>query len=153
MSSSRWIFRHPTIWWAATLLRSLWKWIRYCVRGERCGKSAWSSALSGSTERPVEQPSGRPCRHSWRHSSRALTAAVPVLWRLHSCANATYVSPDRTICGPPGPGGPLGTTPSSALARWHQLDSIGEERVQGDPRGPGGPPHDLCRIPNVGKSE
>src|SRR5216683_2874670 len=51
--------------------------------------------------------------------------------------------------GPPGPR----PTPSSALARWHHPDSIGEERVQGDPRGPGGPPHNLCSIPNVGKTK
>src|SRR5260221_12997216 len=34
------------------------------------------------------------------------------------------------------------------LARLNEIDSVGEERVQGDPRRPGGPPHH-CRLPYI----
>ena len=41
--------------------------------------------------------------------------------------------------------------PPGRLVRGVRFDSPGEKRVQGDPRGPGrgpgGPPHHLCRIP------
>ena len=38
------------------------------------------------------------------------------------------------------------------LARSHQLTFVGEERVQGDPRGPGGPPHfHMTKILALGK--
>ena len=49
--------------------------------------------------------------------------------------------------GPPGPQ----PAPWPACPRWQAVDSSGEERVQGDPRGPGGPPHHLCRIPPLRK--
>src|SRR5258708_35937118 len=45
--------------------------------------------------------------------------------------------------GPPGPR----PRPTSAFSGWDEIDLLGKERVQGDPRGPGGPPHNLCRIP------
>jgi len=46
----------------------------------------------------------------------------------------------------------VGRTPRSAadalvgLQRPDTAVRLGQERVQGDPRGPGGPPHKLCRI-------
>src|ERR1035437_2700102 len=39
---------------------------------------------------------------------------------------------------PPVLGSPLGTTPPSASRSVDDADFIGEKRVQGDPRGPGG---------------
>ena len=47
-------------------------------------------------------------------------------------------------------GGPLGPRP--APRRLYEVDPIAEERVQGDPRGPGGPPHNIGRILSFGKS-
>src|ERR1035437_8608151 len=44
--------------------------------------------------------------------------------------------------GPPGPQ----PTPPSACRPMDEADFIGERRVHGDPRGPGGPPHDFCRM-------
>jgi hypothetical protein len=34
-----------------------------------------------------------------------------------------------------------------------RANSTSEERVQGDPRGPGGPPHKLCSIPSFEKTK
>ena len=53
--------------------------------------------------------------------------------------------------GPPVLGSPLGTTPPSASRSVDDADFIGEKRVQGDPRGPGGPPHNFGRIRSFGK--
>src|SRR5580658_6681350 len=44
--------------------------------------------------------------------------------------------------GPPGPQ----PTPWSARPRRQPVDAWREERDDGVPRGPGGPPHELCRI-------
>jgi len=49
--------------------------------------------------------------------------------------------------GPPG----LQPAPWPACREWQALDSSGKERVQGDPRGPGGPPHHLFRIQHLRK--
>src|ERR1019366_5557421 len=49
-----------------------------------------------------------------------------------------------SACGGADPlvlGSPLGTTPPSACWVLQEPDSSSEERVRGDPRGPGGPPH------------
>jgi hypothetical protein len=51
--------------------------------------------------------------------------------------------------GPPGPQ----PTPSSACRVLKEADSVGEERVQGDPRRPGGLPHDCIWIPGFGKTK
>jgi hypothetical protein len=50
-------------------------------------------------------------------------------------------------------GGPPGTrtTPSSARHDGQGIDSSSKERVQGDPRRPGGLPHKLCRIARLRK--
>jgi len=48
---------------------------------------------------------------------------------------------------PPGPQ----PTPPSACCRVYEADFSGEKRVQGDPRGPGGPPHNFYRIRSFGK--
>jgi len=53
----------------------------------------------------------------------------------------------------------VGRTPWSAadalvgLLRMRESDFVGEERVQGDPRGPGGPPHHVYRILSSAKSK
>jgi len=44
--------------------------------------------------------------------------------------------------GPPGPQ----PAPRPACRRPDPVDFVGQERVQGDPRGPGGPPHNLRRL-------
>src|SRR5258708_4261743 len=59
---------------------------------------------------------------------------------LHTFANTEHRH--KSWGGPPGPR----PTPSSARSRWAEIVFIGAERVatervQGDPRGPGGPPH------------
>src|ERR1035438_2693350 len=43
-------------------------------------------------------------------------------------------------------------TPSSACRVLREADSVGEERVQGDPRRPGGLPHYDGRILSLGES-
>src|ERR1035437_3405493 len=48
---------------------------------------------------------------------------------------------------PPGPQ----PTPPSASRSVDDADFIGEKRVQGDPRGPRGPPHNFGRIGSFGK--
>ena len=50
-------------------------------------------------------------------------------------------------------GGPPGPQPTSSSACWdlEKADFAGEERVQGDPRRPGGLPHDCIWIPTLGK--
>src|ERR1035438_2007151 len=47
--------------------------------------------------------------------------------------------------GPPGPR----PTPPSACGVIQEPDAPSEERVQGDPRGPGGPPHRWSRLLTV----
>jgi hypothetical protein len=53
----------------------------------------------------------------------------------------------------------VGRTPWSAadalvgLPGLDESDFTGEERVQGDPRRPGGLPHDCLSIPGVGKTK
>src|SRR5665811_727802 len=42
-------------------------------------------------------------------------------------------------------------TPPSARRSVDDADFIGEKRVQGDPRGPGGPPHNFGGIRSFGK--
>src|ERR1035437_2211157 len=51
------------------------------------------------------------------------------------------------VGGPPGPQ----PTPPSARRSVDDADFIGEKRVQGDPRGPGGPPHNFGGIRSFGK--
>ena len=34
-----------------------------------------------------------------------------------------------------------------------EVDCVSAERVQGDPRGPGGPPHDYCKSSSIGKTK
>src|ERR1039457_6604564 len=48
--------------------------------------------------------------------------------------------------GPPRPR----PAPWPAPCRWQVADSACEERVQGDPRGPGGPPHRFGSITDLG---
>jgi len=52
-------------------------------------------------------------------------------------------------------GGPpvRGRRPRRLLADRIGLIWLCKERVQGDPRGPGGPPHNLCSLPSSGKSK
>src|ERR1035437_8976095 len=52
---------------------------------------------------------------------------------------------------PPVLGSPLGTTPPSACCSQYEAVFVGEKRVQGAPRGPGGPPHNFCSIRSFGK--
>ena len=53
----------------------------------------------------------------------------------------------------------VGRTPWSAadapvgLSQLVENDLLGKERVRGDPRGPGGPPHNLCRILSFEKTK
>ena len=49
--------------------------------------------------------------------------------------------------GPPGPQ----PTPSSACSRLDETDLMGEQRVQGDPRGPGVRPTTYTGFPVLGK--
>jgi hypothetical protein len=44
-------------------------------------------------------------------------------------------------------------TPSSAYRILKEADSVGEERVQGDPRRPGGLPHYDGRIPSFRRTQ
>src|SRR5207244_4542806 len=41
---------------------------------------------------------------------------------------------------------PVRGRPPGRPARLDEIDPAGEERVQGDPRGPGDPPHNFCTI-------
>src|SRR5437867_1623334 len=50
-------------------------------------------------------------------------------------------------------GGPPVRGPPAGLLGVVEADPIGEERVQGDPRGPGGPPYNFCRIPSLRKTK
>jgi protein ImuB len=49
---------------------------------------------------------------------------------------------ERLWGGPPGPR----PAPWPACREWQALDCSAKERVQGDPRGPGGPPHNLLHL-------
>src|ERR1019366_9517632 len=73
-----------------------------------------------------------------------LTAAAPRLMpqAFPSTAQSALIG-GRT----PGPQ----PTPPSARRSVDDADFIGEKRVQGDPRGPGGPPHNFGRIRSFGK--
>src|SRR5206468_9525625 len=42
--------------------------------------------------------------------------------------------------------------PLAGLPDVDETDAVGEERVPGDPRGPGGPPHNFCGILRTGKT-
>ena len=46
----------------------------------------------------------------------------------------------------PGPGVPSGDDALVGLPGANETGLPGEKRVQGDPRGPGGPPHHFCGI-------
>ena len=103
------------------------------------------------------------CRHGWRTSclperlllfakllgiremSNAIHLGKP--WRTHSCVmpQAFPITDHlhKLWGGPPGPRpAPWPASPRSCKS----LYGMSHERVQGDPRGPGGPPHNLCRI-------
>src|SRR5437870_1672924 len=45
----------------------------------------------------------------------------------------------------------VGRTPWSARSDAFELILSKKKRVQGDPRGPGGPPHNFCRFSALGK--
>src|SRR6266567_1362452 len=68
--------------------------------------------------------------------------------------NVTYFSDNRTFCVDCGADPPVrGRRPRRPFADRTRLIGLGEQRVQGDPRGPGGPPHNLCSIPSSGKTK
>src|SRR5471032_2910320 len=60
--------------------------------------------------------------------------------------NVTWFCQYRTVCINCGSDPLVRSRRPRRLALADDADSVGEKRVQGDPRGPGGPPHNLCRI-------
>jgi hypothetical protein len=104
------------------------------------------------------RPGGPPhdsCRCSVAEKYAALRqfCQQPAFSRLRPrLANAAYLSDAAGLRklwgGPPGPQ----PAPWPACRRPDPVDFVGEERVQGDPRGPGGPPHNLRRSRRYAKS-
>src|SRR3989442_404885 len=76
-----------------------------------------------------------------RDSSRAGCQPAAACFSHYRTACKIVGRPPRSAAGP-----------LAGLPVVDETDPVGEERVQGDPRGPGGPPHNFCGILRTGKT-